>query len=95
MKLKCIGGRCDGQIIEVDYDYRKGDIIRVPNKFVFSVENIITNQPPSYISDPYSFYKIEEFNFKNPDLDFKFLIPEKWNITEAVRYLLASHHGLC
>lgn len=95
MKLKCIGGNCDGQVIYVDSCYQCGDVIRVPNKFTFSVENTIPQfEPPPYITNPYSFYKIEKFSYKNPDWKVWFLIPEKWNIIDAIRHLLASHHGL-
>ncbi len=40
MKLKCIGGKCDGQLEWVDYDRLKiGDAVRVNEPTVFKIED--------------------------------------------------------
>lgn len=96
MKLKCIGGLSDGEIIDDANARYVGDTVRVPLKRYYNIVNFLEelSKIPENISNPYAFYRVEEFNFKNPDYRLTFLIPINWTLPEAIKHLLASHHGI-
>ena len=96
MKLKCIGGLANGQIVEVANYYREHDIIRVPAKVVFSIPSFEEdlkafreNRTPEYLSVPYYFYKISTLHF--PDkTKLNFLIPDRMIAQDALCFVLGA-----
>lgn len=96
MKLKCVGGLCDGKIVDSRDAKYAGDSVRVALERCYNVVDFIEefDKLPESISYLYTYYKIEKFYFKNPNYELTFLIPVDWTIPEAIQHLLASHHGI-
>lgn len=96
MKLKCVGGLYDGKIVDSRDAKYAGERVRISVKRRCDIINSIEefNKLPESITYQYVFYKIEKFNFKNPDYELTFLIPVDWTMPEAIQHLLASHHGI-
>jgi hypothetical protein len=94
MKLKCIGGPCDGDFHSVDNNFRSGDLTRVPAKIEFNIgsfEEELTafreGRTPKNFSIPYYMYKLSTLHFSDRGNDIlKFLIPVEWSDREAVIY---------
>lgn len=92
MKMKCIGGLSNGQIVDVEHGYyREGDQVRVP--VIRSYELTTFQEDLKSILDDtsfvqlYDFYKVcvihwsDESKFKR---SIYYLCPIKWNKFEAL-----------
>lgn len=96
MKLKCIGGLANGQIIEVESFYEEHDIVRVMAQVTFSIpsfeEDLVAfreNRVPNYMVTPYHYYKIATLHF--PDkTKLNFLIPQNMNAKDALCFVLGA-----
>lgn len=98
MKMKCIGGLANGQIVDVNYRYRReGDQIRVP---VYRAYEITTFQQDlqSILDDtgaltPYDYYQICAIHWED-ESKFKrslfYLCPIKWDKFEALAYVIGA-----
>jgi hypothetical protein len=96
MKLKCVGGNCDGDTVDVDSYLGLGDMVRARARIEFkvvdfeeSLQAFRDGKTPESLSVPYHYYKIEEFNFYEGG-KIKFLIPMHWEIEDAIRHLLSK-----
>lgn len=92
MKLKCIGGECDGKIIEVADYFVRHDSVRVSGSIEFKLDTFEEDlkafregRVSKHSIMEYYIYRIEEFHFSEGK-PIKFLIPEKWSVRDAVRY---------
>jgi hypothetical protein len=96
MRLKCIGGLCNVQIIEVDNYYREHDQIQVMGKIEFNLpsfeedlEAFRNNKTPDYMATPYHYYKIATLHF--PDkTKLNFLIPIDMKAKDALCFILGT-----
>lgn len=94
MRLKCIGGFCDGQSHSVDDNFRTGDLTRVPAQITFELNTFEEDldafregRTSKNFSVPYYIYKLSTLHFANrPNDILKFLIPAEWSDREAVIY---------
>lgn len=94
MKLKCIGGIADNQLIEVDDYHKIGDLVRVPAKITFAissfeqdVEDFRYGRVPQSMSVPYYSYRICFIAGTFRDgrkQELKYLCPENWHEWEAI-----------
>lgn len=96
MKLKCIGGLANGQIVEVESYYREHDLVNVPAKITFEIDNFEEdllafreNRVPESMSNPYYFYKVAVFHFEHKE-QLKFLIPVDMSIKNALCFVLGA-----
>lgn len=96
MKLKCVGGNCDGDTVDVDRYLGLGDIVRAPAKIEFKIldfeEELLAfreGRTPEGFATPYHMYKIEVIHCSK-DNEIKFLIPMHWKIEDAIRHLLSK-----
>lgn len=92
MKLKCVGGKCDGMIVDVkDSQYRQGEGVRVPNFPTRITEDFDFNNPPEYITGTYEIYIIDVLRYqhgKNKDdcSEIWFLRPTNFTAFDAIRF---------
>lgn len=96
MKMKCVGGIADGQLVEFDIDYRVGDLVRVPAKITFAissfeqdVEDFKYGRVPQSMSVPYYMYRVCKIagTFRDGDKqELKYLCPQNWHEWEAILY---------
>jgi hypothetical protein len=78
MRMKCIGGKLDG---ECHYVHGKiGDSIRLRLPVKLTVNTIPT---PKDILEEIVIYRIAVFNFSKDD-KYRFLVPECWTDKEAI-----------
>jgi len=96
MKMKCIGGLANGQIVEVASYHTEHDVVRVRAKVVFTIPSFEEdlkafreNRTPDYMNTPYHFYKIATLHFSNK-MKLNFLIPEKMNAEDALCFVLGA-----
>jgi len=96
MKLKCIGGKCDGKWIEVNDQYRQHDLVTVPEDLkpleARDFERSSYEDLMSPIALNYQLYKIELLKY-NDNIEIKtfmFLIPNKANLWYTIVKKLES-----
>lgn len=90
MKLKCIGGFCDGRLVHVeDYFMREGEYVRVPKPILSVRIEASFDEIPEEIEVCYLIYKVATFCFKSGDY-YWFLIPENWTNKEAMLHQFAK-----
>lgn len=98
MKMKCIGGLANGQIVEVEHgSYREGDQVRVPVKITREVVSFhvdlesIMNEVSTTI--PYDYYKVCAIHWRD-NTNYKrsifYLCPIKWDKFEALAYVIGA-----
>lgn len=99
MKIKCIGGLANGEIIDVSYKIREGDQIRVPAKIIFEISNFEEeliafreNKTPRSVVVPYYYYQVACIHWKDEynESEIYFLHPIKWNKFEALAYIIGT-----
>lgn len=95
-KLKCIGGLADGELALVHNNFRENDIVQVNAKIEFKIADF--NLQDAYVAAssavPFYYYKICKLQYnegKNTVLKLHYLIPEKWEIAQAIQHLFACH----
>lgn len=96
MKVKCVGGICDGYTISIDGRYHKDDYVKVPIKVTFDLNDLYLHpyKMPDVSQAKYAYYKIVELQYKNPDYLLTFLTPPEWSIPQALAHLIGFHHGV-
>lgn len=98
MKMKCVGGLSNGQIVEVEHGkHREGDQIRVPVKVSYELtsfqEDLKSIMNDTAFAHPYDYYQIcaihwtDESKFKR---SIFYLSPIKWNKFEALAYAIGA-----
>lgn len=104
MKVKCIGGKADGDIIDVeDARYRENDLIQVMAKIEFSIVDFDSDvqafregRTPQSMTVPYHYYILKCFHWMDEN-KFKnklyYLIPQNWNTWDAIQHLFKTHHA--
>lgn len=96
MKLKCIGGLANGQIIDVESHYGEHDLVRVMAIVQFSIPSFEEDlkafkesRVPDYMINHYHHYKIATLHF--PDkTKLNFLIPENMTAKDALCFVLGA-----
>ncbi|MDE2031364.1 MAG: hypothetical protein KGI58_03865 [Patescibacteria group bacterium] len=83
MKLKCIGGECDGKIMNVDYWYRTGDHVRVQKVPDYVITDYVEDLKSMTVE--FYLYKIACLHFSKDD-KMQFLIPHDWSDKQAILY---------
>ena len=98
MKMKCLGGLSNGQIVDVDFvRHREGDQVRVPVERAYELTTF-QQDLQSILDDtgaltPYDFYQVcaihwmDEGKFKR---SIYYLCPIKWNKFEALAYAIGA-----
>lgn len=94
MKLKCIGGIADGQLVDVDEYLKTGDLIRVSAKVTFTISNFEQDledfrygKSPESMTVPYYMYRICYIagSFRDGRKQkLEYLCPENWHEWEAI-----------
>lgn len=90
MKMKCIGGLANGEIIEVESYLREDDLVRVRAKVEFYVIDFLNaNKMPDVAEEPFYYYKVATLHFLNKT-KLNFLIPEKMNAEDTLCFVLGA-----
>jgi hypothetical protein len=100
MKLKCIGGDCDGQITYCENYLKIGDLLRVRKPLKFedgplfeeSVAAFRENRIPDGVVETYYLYRKACFNFSKDDI-YYFAVDHNWTDKQALIYLFDKHNG--
>ena len=97
MKMKCIGGLANGEIVEVEHgSSRVHDIIQVRAKVTFELESFHESikklMDTTALFVPYYHYRICVIQKENKGYRQKlfYLCPEKWDDFEALSYLIGA-----
>jgi hypothetical protein len=94
MKLKCIGGPENGQVVDVASHYQENDQIQVHAKIEFdiidfqeSLQAFREGKTPNSMSVPYHYYKILVIRFSKTSR-LECLVPMNWTHEDAIRFKL-------
>lgn len=98
MKMKCIGGLSNGQIVEVAHGaHREGDQVSVPVKRAYEIttfqEDLQSILDDTAFAVPYDYYQVcaihwvDESKLKR---SVYYLCPIKWNKFEALAYAIGA-----
>lgn len=96
MKLKCIGGLANGQIIDVESYLKEHDLVKVQALVTFSISSFekdlkafIENRVPESMINHYHIYKIVTLHF--PDkTKLNFLIPSDMDTKNTLCFVLGA-----
>lgn len=96
MKLKCIGGFCDGKLIEVpNATQRCYDTVSAPIDTTFNVDAdlgaVTANMTSSAPHAIYKICKLNRINAHGQKLELYYLCPQNWDEWEAILHLFRSH----
>lgn len=83
MKLKCIGGVCDGEWQHISHVPKIGDQVRIAAKPKPHLS--FTKEPMKAVIVDYVIYQIDCFYFSRNDIRY-FLKPEGWTKKQALEY---------
>jgi hypothetical protein len=99
MKLKCIGGTCDGKIQDIADHFREHDQVQIKGKIEFNLPSFEEDlqafregRTPDYMCVPYHYYKLAYIHFSKTST-LKFLIPMNWTSEDAIRHILGCADG--
>ena len=98
MKMKCIGGLSNGQIIDVDHgQYREHDQIRVPVNVTYEVltfqQDLQKLMDDTALLNPYDYYKVCCFSWQDKskaERKLFFLCPIGWTQFEALASVIGA-----
>ena len=95
-QLKCVGGAADGKMVWVGERYGANDIINVPAKIEFKIEEFDPQDAYKLAAQavPYYPYKICVLQYKDVSgftQKLHYLIPSNWHEWEAIIHLFRSH----
>ena len=93
MRLKCIGGICDGITWDIDNYYKQGDCVRVgkyPKLIAEIIENFDPNKSPEFMKIDYHIYIVDVLKYDNgkqrePD-EIWFLRPTNFTTFDAIQF---------
>lgn len=90
MKIKCIGGECDGVMVDVDIaqygggQFHRGDLFKVPKPYKpISAKDWNNGYVATMAKINYYDYQISVFNFAKDD-EYFFLKPLHWTDKDAI-----------
>lgn len=89
MKLKCIGGFADGQIVDLPHYYKVGDLHRVYDREATSAAVMFDPKVLEIETVYYLVYRVTVFCFDRDDT-YKFLVPYNWTDKEAIMFQFAK-----
>lgn len=97
MKLKCIGGPCDGKVQDIANYYREHDQIQIMGTIEFdlsSFEEDLQAYREGKLPDCilYHYYKIVYVYFSKTST-LKFLTPMNWTREDAIRHAMGCADG--
>lgn len=90
MKLKCVGGACDGKVVPVHENPRPGDAVRVINypKFLSPIEPA-KYEDQQFVEMEFHIYAIDCFKWSHSKTDITeiwFLRPKNFTTLDAIQF---------